>query len=217
MHVIYLHGFASGPKSTKAVRLVERLASHGIALEVPDLNLPDFEHLRIGRMVEHVLSLLEGKGPAVLVGSSLGALVALHVAARSPEVRQLVLLAPALSPDERWTGWIGARGIEEWRRTDRRLFFNFVTENERPIDYGFFEDVLRHAKPPAPRVPVRAIHGRKDAAVPVVVSEELARAYPDRVKLTLVDDDHSLLQHVDLIAQEVLAAAEEAQAPRLSP
>jgi pimeloyl-ACP methyl ester carboxylesterase len=205
VRVLYLHGFASGPRSTKAVQLVEALASHGVTLEVPDLNLPDFEHLRIGRMIEHVVALVKGE-PAVIVGSSLGALVALHVAARETSVKALVLVAPALSPDARWKAWIGAEGIEKWRREGKRPFYNFVTRNERPIDFGFFEDVLEHARPPALRVPASVIHGKRDEAVPFVVSEELARAYPALVKLQLVDDDHSLLQHVDLIARETIAA-----------
>jgi pimeloyl-ACP methyl ester carboxylesterase len=209
MRVLYLHGFASGPRSTKAVRLVDALAPAGISLEVPDLNLPDFEHLRIGRMVDHVVDLVKGE-PAVIVGSSLGALVALHAAAREASVKALVLVAPALSPDARWKAWIGADGIEKWRREGKRNFYNFVTSNERPIDFGFFEDVIRFAKPPALRVPASVIHGKRDEAVPFAVSEELARAYPSLVKLQLVDDDHSLLGHVDLIAQEVVAAAQAA-------
>jgi pimeloyl-ACP methyl ester carboxylesterase len=208
MRVLYLHGFASGPLSTKAVRLVETLAREGATLEVPDLNIPDFEHLRVSRMIEHTVSLL-GDDPAVLVGSSLGGLVALHAAARAPAVCALVLLAPALSPDERWKGWIGPGGIERWRREGTRLFFNFVTSNERPIDFGFYEDLIRQARPPAPRVPTRVIHGRRDESVPFAVSEELAREYPDLVTLTLVDDDHGLLGHVDLIARVV----HEAMAP----
>ena len=58
MRVTYLHGFASGPRSTKAVKLAETFARRGLEVLVPDLNLPDFEHLRIGSMVEHVRSRL---------------------------------------------------------------------------------------------------------------------------------------------------------------
>jgi pimeloyl-ACP methyl ester carboxylesterase len=206
MRVVYLHGFASGPLSTKARKLREDLARVGLTVHVPDLNLPDFEHLRISRMVEHVAGLARGEAPAVLVGSSLGALVALHASAVAPEVAALVLLAPALVPDERWRAWIGPEGIEAWRRDGTRPFYNYVTESERPIDFGFYEDLVRHARPPAPRVPVRLIHGQHDLAVPVEASEEFARAHPDKVWLTVVDDDHGLLQHVDLIREAILDA-----------
>lgn len=37
MHVVYLHGFASSPASTKAAFFAERLRSHGIEVRCPDL------------------------------------------------------------------------------------------------------------------------------------------------------------------------------------
>ncbi|HZV00072.1 MAG TPA: YqiA/YcfP family alpha/beta fold hydrolase [Planctomycetota bacterium] len=203
MKVIYLHGFASGPRSSKAVAVKERLDREGIECLVPDLNVPDFEHLRPTRAVELVASLIDDD--CVLVGSSLGALIALHAAARSDRVRELVLLAPALMADERWVKMLGPRELERWKTEGSRPFFNFVTNTERPIDYGFFEDLMRLARPPAPRVPVRMIHGKHDATVPVAFSEEFTRAHPG-TELTVVDDDHSLLKHVELVNDAVLEA-----------
>ena len=43
MHIIYLHGFASSPMSTKAQFLAGRLAARGLTLQCPDLNQPDFQ------------------------------------------------------------------------------------------------------------------------------------------------------------------------------
>jgi predicted esterase YcpF (UPF0227 family) len=45
--IIYLHGFASGPGSSKARFFRERLERIGAAVEVPDLAAGDFEHLTI--------------------------------------------------------------------------------------------------------------------------------------------------------------------------
>src|SRR4051794_34505132 len=118
MKVIYLHGFASGPKSAKAVSVRERLEREGIDCAVPDLNIPDFEHLRPSRGIEHAASLIDG--PCVVAGSSLGGLMALHVAAGDTRVRALVLLCPALIADERWKRMLGAREIERWRREGTR-------------------------------------------------------------------------------------------------
>jgi pimeloyl-ACP methyl ester carboxylesterase len=204
-HVVYLHGFASGPRSQKAVIVRDTLEREGVRVSVPDLNLPDFEHLRPSLGIALAAELASGRGPAVVVGSSLGGLMALHVAARSPDVIALVLMAPALRPDERWKGSVGEAGLAEWRRRGARPFYNFVTLNERPIDFGFYEDLVVLAKPPAPRVPVRIVHGRRDEAVPVGFSELYAREHPGRVKLTVVEDGHSLLEHTALILDEIRA------------
>src|ERR671912_2907091 len=99
MQVFYLHGFASSAASTKAGYFEARLREHGIPLETPDLNEPDFSTLTISRMVDQVTAAID-RLPAttrvVLVGSSLGGLVAGHVGQRGPgRVAPFILLAPA--------------------------------------------------------------------------------------------------------------------------
>ena len=42
LEVIYLHGFASGPSSTKAVYFARKLEALGINTTIPDLNWPEF-------------------------------------------------------------------------------------------------------------------------------------------------------------------------------
>jgi pimeloyl-ACP methyl ester carboxylesterase len=205
VNVIYLHGFASGPKSAKALAVKARLEREGIACAVPDLNVPSFEHLRPSEAIARVLSLITG--PCVVAGSSLGGLMALNAAAKDERVRALVLVNPALAAADRWRKMLGERELERWRREGTRRFYNFVTLREEPVDFGFFEDLVSVAEPPPPRVPVTLIHGRRDEVVPLVLSEEFARKNPERVTLTVVDDDHSLLKHVDLVNDSVLAAA----------
>ncbi len=209
MKVIYLHGFASGPKSKKAVAVRERLEREKIPCAVPDLNIPDFEHLRPSRAIEHAASLVDG--PCIVAGSSLGGLMALHVAARDARVKALVLMCPALVADERWIRRLGDDELEKWRRSGTRKFYNFVTCDERPLDYGFFEDLVKMAHPAPPRVPVAIIHGRRDEVVPLQVSEELARAFQRHVSLAVVDDDHSLLRHVEVVNDAVVAAVRRAE------
>ena len=82
--MIYLHGFASSPQSTKAKWLTSRARAIECLLVCPDLNGDDFEGLTVTRMLEHVVGTMDAlpDGPVVLVGSSLGALVALFAAVR---------------------------------------------------------------------------------------------------------------------------------------
>src|SRR5215472_15696987 len=98
--VIYLHGFASSPASSKARRFERELRAYGVGFSCPDLNEPDFETLTVTRMVDHAAAAIAHAPaePIALVGSSLGAFVALHAAARDarsgrPRVDRLVMLA----------------------------------------------------------------------------------------------------------------------------
>ena len=47
MNLIYLHGFASGPQSTKAQFFRRRFEELGIAMQIPDLSEGNFEGLTI--------------------------------------------------------------------------------------------------------------------------------------------------------------------------
>jgi pimeloyl-ACP methyl ester carboxylesterase len=101
-NVLYLHGFASSPKSAKAALLRDRLAPFGIVLGAPDFNEPDFSTLTVTRMLDQTARELTRlpAGPVALVGSSLGGFVAVHAAARQDPaavapIERLILLAPA--------------------------------------------------------------------------------------------------------------------------
>ncbi|MBW8713318.1 MAG: esterase, partial [Acidobacteria bacterium] len=54
MQVLYLHGFASSPESSKATFLSRKFAERGISMIVPDLNAPDFSTLTVTRMLQPV-------------------------------------------------------------------------------------------------------------------------------------------------------------------
>ena len=47
MQVLYLHGFASSPQSSKATFLSRKFTERGIRVIVPDLN---FVHVDVGRV-----------------------------------------------------------------------------------------------------------------------------------------------------------------------
>ena len=53
-HVVYLHGFASSPASSKAQRFRRELAPLGVGFSCPDFNEPAFETLTVTRMLDQV-------------------------------------------------------------------------------------------------------------------------------------------------------------------
>src|SRR5207302_904167 len=59
MRYLWLHGFASGPQSSKGRFVRERLAARGVGLEIPDLNEPAFRDLTVSRMLGQIDALLQ--------------------------------------------------------------------------------------------------------------------------------------------------------------
>jgi pimeloyl-ACP methyl ester carboxylesterase len=202
-HVIYLHGFASSPRSSKAERFQRELASRGVGFSCPDFNLPAFETLTVTRMLGATREMLEQvpPGAVALVGSSLGAFVALH-AAEAPwggRVDRLVLLAPALDFGGNRLRQFGPYGIDEWRRTGRVEVFHYADNTPRYVNYALYEDATRYdAFAVARSLPTLVVQGRLDDLVDSKMVERWAATRP-HVELRLVDDGHQLTASMDEI------------------
>jgi pimeloyl-ACP methyl ester carboxylesterase len=206
MRVLYLHGFASSAKSSKARFFAERLAPYGIQIELPDLNEPSFESLTITRMIEQTVEAIgTGPPPVSLVGSSLGAFVSVHVAARHPSVDRLVLLAPALDFAETRMRDLGEDGIAAWRRTGRLDVFHYAYGRTVPIGFALYEDAASYdAFKLELTQPILAFQGTRDTVVDPKVAERFARSRPN-MTLRLLDDDHQLLASLPVIWEEMRA------------
>lgn len=205
MHLFYLHGFASSAQSSKASFFRAKLAACGLTLHTPDFNLPDFSTLTISRMVDQVRMAIDevGPGPVTLIGSSLGAFVAVHSAVQNRDrVVRLILLAPALDFDGNRLRELGDRGVDEWRSTDRLDVFHYAYGRVMPVGYALYTDAQKYdAIHAAIDIPVLIFQGRRDASVDPVTVERWALARPN-VDLRLLDDDHQLLGSLDYIWKE---------------
>jgi uncharacterized protein len=185
-HIVYLHGFASSPGSSKARFLAEKLAARGIELVCPDLNEPDFSTLTVTRMFEQVERLvcsLPGS-PVTLIGSSLGGFAALHVAARdaaaSGRIDRLVLIAPALDFGRNRMSRLGEEGFESWRRTGRLDVAHHATGRIHGVHFELYEDAGRYDSF-AVRFdePILIFQGRNDEAVDCAMVERFAGDRPN--------------------------------------
>jgi uncharacterized protein len=203
MNIIYLHGFASGPMSSKAQFFRQRFEELGIAMQIPDLAEGDFERLTISgqlRVIERV-----AKGPDVrLIGSSMGGYLAALYAARRPEVTGLVLMAPAFGFSRRWPQRLGVDKVAEWRRTGWLPVYHYGDKIERRVSYELLEDGERYEDYPDVSQPTLVFHGRNDDVVPVQYSEEFAARHPG-VTLRVMDSGHELLDVLEQMWAEIKA------------
>ncbi len=195
-HVVYLHGFASSPKSTKVDFFRERLREHGVEVRCPDFNQPDFSTLTLTRMLDQLgaeLARLDG-APAALLGSSLGGTLAILAAERyAAQVDRIVLMAPAVMFAKPGHHLLPPDRVEEWRRRGSLPFFHHADQAERDLDVAFYEDSLRYdAFDATVRQPALIFQGLHDASVDHRSVSAFARTRPN-VSLSLLDDDHQLI------------------------
>jgi pimeloyl-ACP methyl ester carboxylesterase len=204
MRVIYLHGFASSARSSKASFFAAKLAEHGVTLELPDLNAPDFSTLTVSRMIARVCADIDAQeGPVALIGSSLGAFVGVQVAVARPErVERLVLLAPALDFGGNRMRSLGGPGLADWKATNRLDVFHYGYGRMLPVHYELYSDARGYDPYNAPlSIPVQVFQGRRDTAVDPDSVQRWARARPN-VELHMLDDDHQLLASLEFIWAE---------------
>ena len=205
MQVLYLHGFASSPQSSKATFLSRKFAERGIQMFVPDLNEPDFSTLTVTRMLQQVQNALaSAEGPFVVVGSSLGGFVAVQAALQhSDRITRVVLLAPALDFDGNRLSELGDRGLEAWRASNNLAVFHYYYERTMPVHYDLYADALRYNALQAQlSQPVQVFQGRFDTSVDPATVERWSAARPN-VELQMLDDDHQLLKSLEEIWREM--------------
>ena len=190
MRYLWLHGFASGPQSSKGRFVRERLAERGVGLEVPDLNQPAFRELTVSRMLDQIDALLHDDA-AVLFGSSLGGYTAaLWSALHARRTRALVLLAPAF---DLAASWKERTGVDELGRKE-------------PLSIGFLDDADRHDPFPLPDAPTLVLQGRRDEVVMPDLASEFVRRMREHgreARLVLLDDAHELTADLPRLWREI--------------
>lgn len=196
--IVYLHGFASSPRSTKSQFFKSRV--DGVPFDIPQLDQGDFEKLTITRQLQVVDGAVNGD-PVTLMGSSLGGYLAALYAARHPNVDRVVLLAPAFQFPARWRSRHTPADLEEWKRTGSRKFYHYAYKEDRPLGYRFVEDMAQYEDQPDFRQPALIFHGLHDDVVPPEVSEEFAAGHPNAV-LRLVESGHELTDRLDFLWAE---------------
>ena len=191
-HVVYLHGFGSSGRTSKALHLAEKMTTlddtsfHSFEFTPTPA---DFQYMTISGMVGRLRYYLSGcEGERLfLVGSSLGALVCLVCAHRYGGIDGLLLLAPA-------THFMSSSGDVKMDKV-----FHYAFDRELPLEEGFYIDGKGYAEPVPPGAPTVIIHGRHDSIIPVSSSHAYYQANREQVTLHEVESDHRLLDQADFI------------------
>ena len=199
--ILYLHGFASGPSSSKARFFHDRLVAAGATVEIPDLAAGDFEHLTLTRQLEVIEHTAHGE-PVSLIGSSMGGYLGALYAARHPEVERVVLLAPAFRFSKRWNERYDPQAIEKWRREGTVEVFHHAEGRNRALAYDLMDDAAQYEDYPNFSQPALIFHGRHDDVVPAEYSEQFAATHPN-AQLEVLDSGHELLNVLDYMASKV--------------
>jgi pimeloyl-ACP methyl ester carboxylesterase len=225
--LLWLGGFNSDMKGTKALALDGWAAEHGRAYVRFDYSGHgesggQFADGTIGRWLEESLAVFERfcSGPQVLIGSSMGGWLALllarEIAGRggAASLAGLVLIAPApdFTEELMWKGFspeirqeIETKGV--WLRPSQ-----YGDGTPYPITRNLIEEGRSHlllGGSIAVGCPVRILQGAKDPDVPWQHAFALVHRLPaDDVVLTMIQDgDHRLSRPQD-IARIIAAVAE---------
>ncbi len=232
--VVWFGGFRSDMRATKAEALDGWARDTGRAFLRFDYSGHGesgglFADGTIGRWLEEGRAVLRAfaPGPAILVGSSMGAWIATLAALRqrddgAPPPAGLVLLAPAIDFTERlmWDGF-PAEARDAIERDGVYLRPSLYSDEPYPITAGLIREGRRHLLldgPIAPGCPVHILQGMRDPDVPWEHAMRLVERLPgDDVQLTLVKDgDHRLSrpEDIDLLIRAVEAATRRSRPAR---
>ena len=193
--VLFLPGYASDMEGAKATAIDAFAEERGLAYLRLDYSATGsspgyFGEATLAHWIEDSAAALEQltQGAVILVGSSLGGWVALHLALRFPK-RVAALLGIAAAPD--FTQW----GFTESQK--QVIVREGLLEEENPYgeepsrvyrDFWESGQELRLLEDPIPiDCPVRLVHGEDDPTVPLEVANRLMRQLRSAdVQLTII-------------------------------
>ena len=177
--LVFLPGYASDMEGAKALALDAFADRHGLGMLRLDYSGTGssggkFEDGTLDAWLDEALAAVDRltSGPLVVIGSSMGGWLALHIALRRPD-RVSALMGIAAAPD--FTNW---------------GFSDAVTAQQQGIARGFWESgqrMLLLDKTIAIDGPVRLIHGELDQDVPVSIAHRTMKALRSGdVQLTII-------------------------------
>lgn len=194
--LVFLPGYASDMEGTKALALDAFADRHGLGMVRFDYSGTgssggDFEAGTLQLWLDDALAALDRltEGPVVLVGSSMGGWIALHMALRRAH-RVSGLVGIAAAPD--FTDWGFDEPLRQMLREHGKLQDPNPDSGRPVITLDFWtsgQDLLLLGSDFEIRCPVRLLHGNADREVPLDVAlRTVDRVRSADVQLTIIKD-----------------------------
>lgn len=203
---VYLHGFASSPASKKASLFTNRFNELGVSLSVPDLNGGDFENMTLTRQMNtlfHLMDQFKNKDVCI-IGSSMGAYIAILAAQQKMNINAIYLMAPGFNFLGRWMLKLNLLYEDEASWDTLIPVFHYRYGETRLINTRLFKDARIWSRYKMKReLPTRIVHGKNDKVVPIEESRKFADAHP-WCSLYELNTDHGLLGYIDLIVEDCI-------------
>jgi pimeloyl-ACP methyl ester carboxylesterase len=220
--LLFLPGYASDMDGAKALALDEFAGRRGLGMLRFDYSGTGssggrFEEGTLALWLDEALEMIDRltTGPVILVGSSMGGWIALHVALRRAE-RVEALVGIAAAPDFTDWGFTKEQKAELIRDGELRRANPYGGETQLTTR-AFWESgqALRLLEAPIPiDCPVRLVHGDADGDVPMSVATRLMRQLRSAdVQLNILKDGgHRLSEpkEIEAILRTVAALLEPA-------
>lgn len=204
MRYFYLHGFASGINSAKAKFFKKSFAEIGIDLECLDLNGDDFANFLLSKTINNVYDIFSQYDEITVIGSSMGGLIGLNLAEVIPNIKKIILLAPALAFSSVWDRLVGNENLIKWKQNGTLPIYNLGLEKEVNLNYKFYLDIqtIKDRNFTIQYSDVLVFHGINDETIPVSASRDFCEY--NNLPLFELMSDHSLTDVLPEIWQKIL-------------
>lgn len=204
--VVYLYGFRSDMNGEKVLFLEDHCAKEGIGFLTFDYSghgqsSGNFEEGTISQWLSDSLAIIDQitQGPIIVVGSSMGGWLA-HLVTQQRPNRVIGLLGIASAPDFTqelmWNNFSSQQQTETMTQGWTIVSTEYNSSGWK-ITKNLIEDGRKHhllGQPISMTIPIRYLHGLKDASVPFVYSQKLVELVTSSdITLTLIKlGDHRL-------------------------
>ncbi len=211
---VFLHGFRSDSQGVKARALARHAATRKYAWLRFDLfghggSDGCFAEFTVSTALNDVLAVIThlAPRPVVLIGSSLGAWLAILAATRT-RVSALLLIAPAFNFVQNQIANLPAEVLARWRRCGTRHFYDPYRGNGFNLHYSIVDDAVHHDVLTAPvhlTCPLSIVHGEHDEIIPMSVIQRFAEhADCPGLRVNVVPGgDHQLISAIPRIGLEL--------------
>ena len=170
----YIHGYMSEPNSKKGILFKEKLNAKPIKYRD---SLP--EKLVVSDCLKKIKKEIENDENATLIGSSFGGFLAAKTALEYPNVKQIILLNPAIIPPN--------IDIKKIKGMPQRI----LSEIQDP---ALFKKRINSK--------ISILAGKNDEIIPKAWVLEFAKA--QRANIKFLDDDHSFTKNLEKLPEIII-------------